>query len=67
MNQSTLPQWLQRNFTRITALLLVIFHFAQAKLPNISAVRRPIWPVDSTSPSKVEVAAEVPRAVGLAS
>jgi hypothetical protein len=47
--------------------MLVIFHFVQAKLPNISAVRRPTWPVDSTFPSKVEVAAEVPRAVELAS
>jgi enediyne biosynthesis protein E4 len=37
MNPTYLPHWLQRNLTRIVALLLVIFLFFQARVPHISA------------------------------
>jgi enediyne biosynthesis protein E4 len=37
MNPAYLPPWLQRNLTRLVAVLLVIFLFFQARLPNISA------------------------------
>ena len=37
MNPAYLPHWLQRNLTRIAALLLVIFLFFQARVPHISA------------------------------
>jgi hypothetical protein len=37
MNPSNLPQWLQRNFTKIAAVLLVVFLFFQARVPDISA------------------------------
>ncbi len=37
MNPAYLPHWLQRNLTRIVALLLVIFLFFQARVPHISA------------------------------
>jgi hypothetical protein len=37
MNPAYLPFWLQRNFTKIAALLLVIFLFFQARVPGISA------------------------------
>jgi enediyne biosynthesis protein E4 len=37
MNPTYLPNWLQRNLTKIAALLLVIFLFYQARVPDISA------------------------------
>jgi hypothetical protein len=38
MKPLNLPQWLQRNFTRIAAVLLVVFLFFQARVPGISAI-----------------------------
>jgi hypothetical protein len=37
MNPTSLPHWLQRNITKIVALLLVVFLFFQARVPHISA------------------------------
>lgn len=37
MNPIFLPHWLQRNLTRIAAVVLVIFLFFQARIPKISA------------------------------
>ncbi|HEX4605882.1 MAG TPA: CRTAC1 family protein [Candidatus Angelobacter sp.] len=37
MRSSNFPHWLQQNFTRIAAVLLVIFLFFQARVPHISA------------------------------
>jgi hypothetical protein len=37
MKPASLPQWLQRNLTRIVACLVVVFLFFQSRLPDISA------------------------------